>query len=349
MCGVKRNLELDLLKFVACLIIVFHHYSALFMGTKIFQGGYVCVELFFLISGYFLAGETDADNGNGVAAFQCVFRRIKNIYPHFMISYLVTYVLRIFMHISPISAGVGTEIQRIIYDILFMTEIGFGGVPILPSWYLSAMFIGMLLLYPLLALSKRNCYFTYVYGPFIACVFYVFLLKRYGTVQSETIYLAAENTLVILPNLMRAFAGLTLGACIRAWGEHSGEWKPVHVKIFKFVEILLLIIVFGVLMQLTSFTSWDFIYILFFVFIVFCATKFEYKTTNERLYRVVAYAAKLSLPIYLFQGVSAYLIMILNERGIQNHIITTGVFWLSLLFISNTSLWFVNKWKRSLK
>lgn len=46
-CGVKRNLELDLLKFVACLIIVFHHYSALFMGTKIFQGGYVCVELFF--------------------------------------------------------------------------------------------------------------------------------------------------------------------------------------------------------------------------------------------------------------------------------------------------------------
>ena len=79
---------------------------------------------------------------------------------------------------------------------------------------------------------------------------------------------------------------------------------------------------------------------------LFCA---YYKTTNERLYRVVAYAAKLSLPIYLFQGVSAYLIMILNERGIQNHIITTGVFWLSLLFISNTSLWFVNKWKRSLK
>ena len=167
--------------------------------------------------------------------------------------------------------------------------------------------------------------------------------------QSETIYLAAENTLVILPNLMRAFAGLTLGACIRAWGEHSGERKPAHVKIFKFVEILLLIIVFGVLMQLTSFTSWDFIYILFFVFIVFCATKFEYKTTNERLYRVVAYAAKLSLPIYLLQNVSAYLIMILNERGIQNHIITTGVFWGSLLFVSIGSLWIVNKCKKPLK
>ena len=346
MCGVKRNLELDLLKFVACLIIVFHHYSALFMGTKIFQGGYVCVELFFLISGYFLAGETDADNGNGVAAFQCVFKRIKNIYPYFLMAYFITCI----MQWSTIAAEAEIKVQRVIWDLLFMVEMGFGGTPILPvGWYLSAMFIGMLLLYPLLALSKRNCYFTYVYGPFIACVFYVFLLKRYGTVQSETIYLAAENTLVILPNLMRAFAGLTLGACIRAWGEHSGEWKPVHVKIFKFVEILLLIIVFGVLMQLTSFTSWDFIYILFFVFIVFCATKFEYKTTNERLYRVVAYAAKLSLPIYLFQGVSAYLIMILNERGIQNHIITTGVFWLSLLFISNTSLWFVNKWKRSLK
>ena len=51
---IKYRPDIDGLRGIAVLLVVFYHFEKIFLSTKFFQGGFVGVDIFFVISGYLI-------------------------------------------------------------------------------------------------------------------------------------------------------------------------------------------------------------------------------------------------------------------------------------------------------
>lgn len=91
----KRNkiFGLDLLKTIAIVAIVIYHLNAAWL-----PGGFIGVDLFFVISGYLLASSFLRQDGEGrFSLFKNIFKRIKNLWPPlFIVVFFVTIFITMF-------------------------------------------------------------------------------------------------------------------------------------------------------------------------------------------------------------------------------------------------------------
>ena len=84
----SRTYSLDILKFILSIIILIYHYNLYVFGKITFKGGYLCVELFFLITGYFLI--LSASNKDKINVLETVIKKIRNLYlPYVMMLVLM--------------------------------------------------------------------------------------------------------------------------------------------------------------------------------------------------------------------------------------------------------------------
>ena len=91
----KRNkiFGLDLLKTIAIVAIVIYHLNAAWL-----PGGFIGVDLFFVISGYLLASSFVRQDEEGrFSLFKNIFKRIKNLWPPlFIVVFFVTIFITMF-------------------------------------------------------------------------------------------------------------------------------------------------------------------------------------------------------------------------------------------------------------
>src|SRR6202012_36973 len=75
--------DIDGLRAVAVLSVIFHHYF-----VPGFRGGFVGVDVFFVISGFLIAGHIDGDLREGRFSLLAFYeRRIRRIFPAFFLMY----------------------------------------------------------------------------------------------------------------------------------------------------------------------------------------------------------------------------------------------------------------------
>ncbi len=221
-----RNCEIDLFKFIFSIIIVLYH-ARLFGDSDIgeivaFEKGALAVEFFFLISGfYFIPGinnfvKRNNLQNNNVSVFtegtRYVFSRIKPFITiaiislsFSLVSYTYTYIMDNIVFNIPVYL---LHLSRCVWTILFLDA----GVPIQAdinraTWYLSAMFIVMLALYPL-ARKKRNFFVKY-FAP-LTIIFVLGVMVEKGRLT----YTHTINELHITGGLSRAIVGILLGCII---------------------------------------------------------------------------------------------------------------------------------------
>lgn len=336
----QHNIELDLLKFISVWMVIFLHYSSLFLEKAVCIGGYICVEIFFIVSGYLMCTGLERiqpDMPIGISTAKFIGKKIKRLYPYVLVAFCVYYI--------PLWNGsmqLSGEIENQIWGILLLSQTGLGGGGAIGhTWYISVMLLGMTILVPILIFDKKNK-IMFVYSPVIAAFCYAFLKTRYGTVQAEVYFLAADG-IGIHPNLLRGIAGMCLGIFIY---HISKLLKKVTVKriywSMKILEILLIGVCYGIIMQRHAFDYWDFITILLLMMIVFIAVSFEYKVKREKIYKIINYLGKLSLPLYLFQSTPAYVIKNMEQQHID-YKIKMLIFMTFLISLSVISIFFIEK------
>ena len=49
------RIELDGLRSIAVLSVIFYHFELTFLGLNVFEGGFIGVDIFFVISGYLIS------------------------------------------------------------------------------------------------------------------------------------------------------------------------------------------------------------------------------------------------------------------------------------------------------
>ena len=159
----KRIYSFDVFKLLfAYLIAVFH------FGTEIPPGPGIAVELFFIISGFFLGkkfySKYQADPNNTYDQICYTKDHIKSLYPHYIFSLIVltvyTFIAGVIAFLRQPSASQIVTIVKNIYatipEFFFLQNTGFfGGGTNYPLWQLCTLIISGYFVYGLLCKNEK--------------------------------------------------------------------------------------------------------------------------------------------------------------------------------------------------
>lgn len=99
----KRNDVLELWRFIFCIMVLgFHFFSKI--ESELFHAGYLGVEFFFLVSGYFigsfytkqLSGKSFSNRLKAIGAYIC--SRLKRLYPLYLAALFLMLFIRSFIN-----------------------------------------------------------------------------------------------------------------------------------------------------------------------------------------------------------------------------------------------------------
>ena len=241
----NRNAVIDLLRFIFAVMIVLYH-SKSFAGhsLRVITGGYIAVDFFFLLSGYYLAyaassapmpyDEKNKINNIGKDTFLYIYKRMKRLYPEFIIASLIALIARsLVLHWNLKVAAV--KVAKAAGEWTFLQMAGFEtGSLVGATWFLSAMILASALLYPLARRFQNGFYY---YG---APMIFIFLFGlTYRTIphfQNHTVLILD----IVYVGLVRAIMELSGGCFIYILAEEMKKihWKPVMRYIFTILEVL---------------------------------------------------------------------------------------------------------------
>lgn len=207
----KRLYSLDFLKLFFAYVIAFFHF-----GHTIAPGPTVTVQLFFFISGYFLARKFYArsakDGGSSYSAWNYTLDHVKGLYPYYVASYVMFFLYvtaraaAVFLA-SP-SAEPVRETLGLLYDqipnLLFVQSAFYSHDSMnYPLWQLSALIISGYFVYALLCHNEKLSR---------QILFPAAILMTLSLIQSGA-ELDANYGPVFVP-LLRAFCGLSFGVLV---------------------------------------------------------------------------------------------------------------------------------------
>lgn len=215
MAEFKYRPDIDGLRAVAVLLVVFYH------AGRGFSGGFIGVDVFFVISGYLITGlilkEQDADR------FQLVdfwVRRVRRILPAAMCVVLVTLVAGAFLLFPSDYQDLAKSAiaqQFMLSNVYFWRESGYFAVaaeskPLLHTWSLALeeqFYLGFPLLLYLLGRNRRSL----LLGTLIGLTLATFGLCLIGmrSSQSATFYLLPTRAWELLAGSLLAFAPRPVG------------------------------------------------------------------------------------------------------------------------------------------
>lgn len=224
MACLKKNMGIELLRFVFSIIIVLgHSASSFFRGGEqtfaIARQGAIGVEFFFILSGVLMAktcnrdlrmaGQEIAFHDLGNATISFLKKKYFSVYPTHIFAFTVLFIEYVcFSNIGVISAS--KILICALPEILLFHMNGIRMENINPNdWYISAMLLAMLFLYPLH--RKYGSYFSKVVAPVITLIILGYCYMSTGTMTpSDTPLLGG----MVMKGTLRAVAEVSLGTTV---------------------------------------------------------------------------------------------------------------------------------------
>lgn len=229
----QRNGEIELLRFVFAGFVVLYHMQ---LGSLPVAGGYLGVEFFFILSGFFMTQQLDAAGGSRLAkepvedtvhaAQRYLLHRFDSVFIYYLLSGIIGYCLMCY--------GGGIHFLERLYwipsDLFLWQNYGFAVTsPIGTAWYLSAAFFSMWVLYPVI--RRHYTVFTGYIAPVLALVLYGIVMRSNGGFD-------AANELMlgfISSGFLRGIAGMAAGAFCYEFSRHIHK-KSIGIDIIQILS-----------------------------------------------------------------------------------------------------------------
>ena len=213
----KRNSYLDVAKFLFSIIIILYHFDVFFLG------GYIVVEAFFMISGFFLMSSVKKSDDTlplGEQTAKFVAHKYKSIAFFLIPSAIIGCIAYIWIIPRP-TESVLMQASLMIFEMLPTQVAGFNGFYATGvSWYLSALFIGCMIVFPLAKRFKTG--FTLWIAPLAAILCYGYLTCNFSYIGVPNLWI---NQL-FNSGLLRAIAGLCAGCFLHECSVRLGDKRP---------------------------------------------------------------------------------------------------------------------------
>jgi len=236
----------DLLRFLfSLMVLIYHSYSfSSSPKTALGTGGYIGVDFFFILSGVYLAASAGRKNSPvtgdgagtsnvGLDTLNYMGRRLSRIYPEFIVAMLIALFAGMLLNIRSLGT-IPKALNRAIGEWTMLQQSGFhntGGI-VSATWYLSALLITSLLLYPMA--RKYRDGFLYVLAPLIFIALFGYTWQNLKTLQNPKDMLNS----VICQGLLRGIMEMALGCFIYGLARKAEglRLKPVPRGLLTLVE-----------------------------------------------------------------------------------------------------------------
>lgn len=307
--NLKRNGFIDFLKFIFAIIILIHHSWQFFPILPI---GYIGVEFFFLVTGWFMAKKFynfEPNENIFVITRNYIIRKVKIFYLEYIVAiFLGLLVILIFVH-SHIPS-ISDILSLTIGDVLLLQIWGFPARSVTGvMWYLCAMIGDIAILLPIIL--KNNKAFVNIIAPLIVLISLGSISYKYGNmcVIMEPIF---DGFIRI--GLIRAIADISLGYCLYyvTIKINSINFSKTGLVLIALFEFILYIIIFYLIIIVRRPGNVDFIIVL--LLSISLSISFSQKSLLANFFQKDFFnrLGFLSLNIFLNHFYVGWIIMILD-------------------------------------
>lgn len=293
----KRNSLLELFRFLFCMSVLGIH---LFTEAKLnyFRAGYLGVEFFFILSGYFVGayygkyqkGWNIAKRLKTVADY--ALSRLKRLYPLYFLALIVMLFVRIVIKENTIYETIHV-IKKCYAEFFLLQWTPLGNEVLISSgWFVPAVFFGGILFVLLLALFQKPAGFFA--APIISFLIYRYYFLLIGKIDVISSYYG----------VLRGVAGIGLGVFVYFLCNELPKELPQAAKqkfgnrFLKMFSCLLYLVIF-------CYTGYgrrskaDFIIIFLYALGLFTLIKANHKVSDKHESLFLA-LGKITYPLYLF-------------------------------------------------
>ncbi len=293
-----RNGTIDFLKFIfSVIILMFHGFLYLQDGQQAhLTNGAKPVEFFFLMSGYLMAASASKipQGDIGTHTFQFMKKKVAGLLPNYYVAFCLAFCAIGYFSFESLNDVVHHLIQSI-PELLFITQTGivwqyFND----PVWYISAMLLSMLIIYPLI-LKYRNTFY-YVIAPVIFLTIVGMLFAEYGKLAKPF----EPGPFGIIRGLYRGFFEITGGCMCYKAAESLKQFRFTKpMTIFFAIAEWSLYLAAILYMEYSSASSYDFV----LVFVLMIAITLTASQVNpfDRIFdkKVFYWLGEYSFSLYL--------------------------------------------------
>lgn len=328
----------------AMMICILHAYVFATSNEKvIFDGGSIGVEFFFVVSGYLLGVSIyKKNNEDNIVSdtWKFIFNKIKKLFPYILISFIFIATLDILTKERTIFS-----LAKSIWDLFFLRMSGVSTNRInAVAWYISAMLLAMLVIYPLGRKYKKT--YTCLICPLIVIFLGGFMSYTYGNLRTPMSW-----TGLCYKGLLRAFLELNVGIIC-----YEMVLKIKDIKFTKLFRMFLTIVevfcfssIFIIAQFVQKTTRFDYLMLLAIAIGVIIAFSKHSLTYDFCCNKFFYYLERLSLPLYLIQMFGIYLIQRLSIFNNFNYYQKLIIYLVIILILANLIMLIVESFFKNSK
>ena len=230
-----RNGSIDLMKLAFTLLVMLFHTS------KIFAGGYIAVDFFFIVSGFLMCVSTQKRMNNqldlGTDTISFIIQKAKGLFPYYFVAFFLTFIGTQVIRKSSWEASLIT-LFRSPYNLLMLEMAGNYdmGHRIYGSWYVSAMLIAMTIIYPI---RKKNIkLYDYIAAPLLFLGFVGWAYQAGAGVSGFTV--KYQPHLFMYNGVIRGLAEISIGCSCYSVCQllKKIHFRPLGKILISFIECL---------------------------------------------------------------------------------------------------------------
>jgi len=298
----KKNSELEFMRFVAAMMIVLFHFSIEF-DLGVFTFGNIAVEFFFLLTGVLAAKSAERIISGGGNECSCVIsntydflkKKLFSFYPYYLLAVVFQILVWLILVLRKNIVFLVGDILKAIPSILMIDSAGFrlgGGAVLAVDWYLSAMMFALFIIFPVLL--YRYDWASKIMAPIVGIIGLSIIQLNFGCITHR----GSVTSISIWVDLLRATSEILIGVWIYEISKAIKEYNFTKLS-----KILLTILKWGLMLVVIVFAN-AFIdkcysvvaFIFYAIIICFSFSEITYNIPNSRLVEILG---KLSLPIFL--------------------------------------------------
>ena len=227
----NRSDTIDILRVLMAYIIVVYH--SFLIGYNFIPGGGIATEFFFLVTGALM--NRSLLKSKDISLWSYIKHKFGKIIVMFWFTSAMTLGVIWVSNYQGIKKCMGDVITSI-FELLFLRMAGFAEQyyinPV--AWYLSAIFLTTILIYPLARRYREACS-KWIF-PLITIGLCSFLIKEYGTVVT----VSTNYTYFSLDLVKRAIAEICLGFSLYEVAIYisNQRWTRTGITVLRLMEIM---------------------------------------------------------------------------------------------------------------
>lgn len=306
--GTRKNGEIELLRFLFCLVVLLFHEQKYLLGEAslkhgvhlaFFPHGAIGVEFFFVLSGALMASSILRKQDSTPSPTEYLgflSRKYRSIFPQ----HLVAFVIAVGVWAVFSSFHSAAQLIRYLVDsipnllLIQMSGLSLAN-PNHVEWYISCMLLSMAILYPIC--RRYYTAFTHYFAPLGALFILGYLFHTTGALTGVSVW-----TGLCYKSVLRALAEIALGTTAYELSRHLSARSLTNRQRTYFTLAEAFLLFCAICFSVMTFPK-KYEFYLLGVMVLLLTISFSNVTWFSRLAqnRLSYFLGKLSLPIYLSQ------------------------------------------------